>query len=305
MDTSFFIPPLRITLAGGGIKGLAHIGALEVLSERGYLKAVREYIGISAGALCAFCLCVGCSLTELRTIAERLDFGLVRDLEPEAILTFPDSFGLDTGANLEKLLRAILREKHLPMSLTFEDLHSRGIGPALRIFATDLNTCRVTEFSAAVTPTADIVSALRASMCIPIYFTPVRHPLSGNLLVDGGVISHSPFKFISEDERQTTLCICFHDEHKPREVIDSLPTFLLQLYYALDYQYNQELIENRDHQVLSIQCGRFNSLNFEAGLEQKRGLLEAGRQGALAFLARFVPGRPVNSRCPPRRFSVS
>jgi predicted acylesterase/phospholipase RssA len=38
------IPPYRITLSVGGLKGIAHIGALEVLSERGYLKSLREYV---------------------------------------------------------------------------------------------------------------------------------------------------------------------------------------------------------------------------------------------------------------------
>ncbi len=32
------IPPYRVTMSGGGMKGLAHIGALEVLHERGFLR---------------------------------------------------------------------------------------------------------------------------------------------------------------------------------------------------------------------------------------------------------------------------
>ena len=101
------IPPYRITLSGGGLKGIAHIGALEVLSEHGYLKSLREYVGISAGALVAFCLCIGCSLSELRMVVSLLDFGLIRDIDPETMLNFPETFGLDTGANLEKFLKTI------------------------------------------------------------------------------------------------------------------------------------------------------------------------------------------------------
>ena len=80
------IPPYRITLSGGGLKGIAHIGALEVLSERGYLKSLREYVGISAGALVAFCLSIGSTLPELRMIITLLDFSLVRDLDPETMI---------------------------------------------------------------------------------------------------------------------------------------------------------------------------------------------------------------------------
>ncbi len=294
------IPPYRITLSGGGIKGLAHIGALEVLQERGYLGAVKEYIGISAGALCAFALCVGTTLSELRMLASVLDFGVIRDLEPEAILSFSDSFGLDTGANVEKLLRAILRAKGLSPTVTFAELAAAKKGPALRVFATDLNTCEICEFSATVTPDVPVCMALRASICIPIYFQPVRHPETGHYLVDGGLVNHSPFKFLTADEQDTTLSITFSDEHKPKEEIGGLPEYLVQLYYALQYHANKEITHRKEGQMIFINAGHINSLNFEMDQDARIAILEAGRVSAIEFLAQL----PFRIRKPVRRFSV-
>ncbi len=281
-----FIPPYRISLSGGGIKGLAHVGALEVLQEHGGLVALKELIGISAGALCAFCLAVGCTLAELRLVVTLLDFGTIRAIDPDSVLSFPESFGIDTGANLEKLLVAILRGKRLPPDLTFAELAERGLGPALRVFATDLNTCRSVEFSAETAPDVEIVLGLRASMCIPIYFQPVRDPRNGHLLVDGGVICHSPLKFLSPAEQSTTLSITFSDSHKPKEAVGSLLGFLAQLYYTLDYQYNEELTTPLADRVMFLDCSAFSSLHFEATADQRLGLLEAGRSGAEEWLAR-------------------
>jgi NTE family protein len=292
------IPPYRITLSGGGIKGIAHIGALEVLSERGLLKSLREYVGISAGALVAFCLCIGTSLPELRMVISFLDFGLVRDLEPETMLNFPDTFGLDTGANLEKLLKAILRARRLPVDMTFGQLAAAKLGPNLRIITMNLNTCMPQEFSAACSPTASLCTAVLASMSIPIYFSPVRDPATGHHLSDGGIYFPSPFRFLTDEERKHTLSFAFSDKHKPKEEIPNLQSFLAQLYYCLDYQTAADLRQNWSHKILTIECGAVNVIHFEATAEEKMALMDAGRTSAEKFLE--CPGpRPT------RRFSVS
>jgi len=291
------IPPYRITLSGGGLKGVAHIGALEVLSERGFLKSLREYVGISAGALVAFCLCIGASLPELRMIVSLLDFSLVRDLDPETMLNFPETFGLDTGANLEKLLKTVLRARRLSPEITFEELAAAKLGPRLRVITMNMNTCMTQEFSATLSPTAEVCMAVRASMSIPIYFSPVRDPQTQHFLADGGIHFASPFKFLKEDERLHTLSIAFNDRHKPKVDITSLSGFLLQLYYCHDYQTGIELRESWAKNILYIDCGSVNPINFEATSDEKIALMEAGRRAAEEFLK--CPGRP-----PLRRFSL-
>ena len=291
------IPPYRITLSGGGLKGVAHVGALEVLSERGLLNALKEYVGISAGALMAFCLCIGTSLSALRMIVSLLDFGLVRDLDPETMMNFPETFGLDTGANLEKLLKTILKASKLPADLTFQELAAARKGPALRIITMNLNTCMPQEFSAACTPDAEVIMAVKASMSIPIYFSPVRDPATQHYLSDGGIYFASPFKFLNDDERRHTLSISFDDKHKPAESISTLQSFLMQLYYSLDYHTAQELRKQWGANILYIDCRGVNLLQFEASQEDRIALMDAGRRSAEEFLR--APGPK-----PARRFST-
>ena len=57
--------PHRIYLSGGGMCAIAHVGALIELSNRIPLKAVKEWMGVSAGSLVAMCLCIGFTLDEL------------------------------------------------------------------------------------------------------------------------------------------------------------------------------------------------------------------------------------------------
>jgi len=297
MVTAGPLPPLKLCLSGGGVKALAHIGAMEVLKERGLLGAVKEYIGVSAGALCAFCMCLGCSLSELRMIVEMMDFSQLRHLEPETLMQFPDVYGMDTGDNLMKLLTAILRAKNLSPSITFEELGRLKIGPRLRVYATDLNLCRAVELSESTEPGLEVRLALKASMSIPLYFQPVRHPASGHLLVDGGVVSHSPLRFLSQEEKDVTLSITFSDKHKVSEEIVGFLPYLKQLYYALHYESHQELHGGPyEERTIFLDCGNFNSLNFEMGLEDKIGLMRAGRKSAELFLESYKKHRRVAGR---------
>ena len=47
------IPPRRLLFSGGGIRVISCLGALQVLQEKNIVKCVREYCGVSAGALAA------------------------------------------------------------------------------------------------------------------------------------------------------------------------------------------------------------------------------------------------------------
>jgi NTE family protein len=278
------------------MRGLAHIGALEVLQERGLLKAVKEYIGISAGSFCAFAVCIGCTLAELRTVSALLDFSLMQSITPETTFKFLESFGFDSGENLDKLLTVLLRSKGFRPDLTFRDLAATK-APLLRIFATDLNLCMPKEFSAVLTPDVKIIQALRASTCIPIYFTPITGP-DGHLLVDGGVISQMPFSLISRDERDTTLNITFSSDHEARTTIGNLPEYLVQIYISI-HRYRSVVVEKAwRHRTVLLPCGEFPSTYFHATMEEKMALMDSGRKGMEAFLE--LKGRP-----PPRRFSVA
>jgi len=230
-------------------------------------------------------------------IISLLDFGLIRDLDPETMLNFPETFGLDTGANLEKFLKTILRARRLSPTITFAELEALGLGPTLSVLAMNMNTCEVCEFSAANTPTVEVAFAVRASMSIPIYFSPAIDS-AGQMFSDGGVHFASPFKYLSDGRRQHTLSITFSDSHKQREEIKSLSDFLWQLYYCLDYETGKQLKDEWGHQIMYLECGAVNIMHFEATQEEKIRLIECGRQSAEEFIKR--PGRK-----PARRFSAT
>ena len=181
------IPPKRLIISGGGIRVIAHVGAIKELSERGYLKQVREYVGVSAGALLSTMFCLKYTIKQVEEICLGLDFSVIRSLDPESAFNIFETYGCDNGANLDKAISSVFRIRGYISELTFGQAADLGLH-SLRIYAADLNTSKLIEFSAAKTPHTEIKFALRASMCIPVYFQPLVDPDNDHLLVDGGLI---------------------------------------------------------------------------------------------------------------------
>jgi NTE family protein len=297
------IPPRRIVLSGGGIRALSHLGALEVLESKGLLKAVKEYVGVSAGAFVGFSLMIGYTIQELKMLCSVFDFSVLRNLDPEAALEFPTTFGFDNGENLMKLLQSLLRIKKLSASLTFGEwktLHPEG--PFLRCFATDLYTTSPREFSYEKTPTVTLLDALRASMSLPAYFTPVKDPITGNMLVDGGILHNFPLAFLPWNERQESLGISFSYDHTNVSEIPDLLTFFSQIFACYYIPRTYSLHQRHPERCIIVPCGHIQAWNFEATQEEREEIMNLGKKAADEFLE--TVGQGEKDKKPIRRFSV-
>lgn len=172
-----------LILEGGGVKGIAYIGALKALDEHGITPQLTAFAGTSAGSIVAALLAAGYSHDELRTIMMELDFKKFEDgWNPLRLLT---RYGLYKGDFFLDWMRDLLQQK-LGEQPTFADLPRQ-----LFVFATNLNTRSLAEFSPVMTPAVSVAEAVRCSMSIPLFFT--AYELGGDLYVDGGVLLNYPF----------------------------------------------------------------------------------------------------------------
>jgi len=292
------IPPLRIALSGGGMKGIAHIGALEALEQRGLLKSVKEYLGTSAGALIAFCITIGYTLSELRSLCSVLDFSQTQNIDIDTILQFPDALGLDNGKNIERFLGVLIRAKGFKETITFEEFYAlRPKAPRLRIFATNLDTLSIEEFSIK-TPRVPMWLSVRASTSIPLLFTPVKHPETGHLIVDGALISQFPFYFLSDEEKAQSLGICFNIQIVNEQIEKySFIKFFINCYHSAYKSHDRDLFAKWGHRIIDIKCDESLTIAFNASQEQKQMIMNSGLTAAKNFLSSF-------KRKPVRRYSL-
>jgi len=158
---------IGLALGSGGVKGLAHIGALRIL-EQNNIKI--DYIaGSSIGALVGAYYALHENVNEIEKIA-------LEDKKGKfwAILEPSFSQGLVKGIKIEKML-----------DLWFGDKEFKDTKIPLCIVATDILTGEKITFK-----TGKIATAVRASISIPGLFKPVQ--FGEKWLVDGGLCDPVP-----------------------------------------------------------------------------------------------------------------
>lgn len=190
-------PRVGLALSGGGARGLAHIGVLKVLEEKGI--AVDCIAGTSMGAVIGGLYAVGYDAKRLESIARSVNWNdLLLDPVPRRALSMPEKeedgktmgFFPISGRRIELPSGLIPGQKLLALlnrlTWSVHETPDFDLFPVpFRCVAADIATGE-----AVVLKSGHLPAAIRASMAIPTAFTPVE--LDGRLLVDGGIVRNFP-----------------------------------------------------------------------------------------------------------------
>lgn len=186
----------NLIFEGGGVKGIAYIGAMQVMNQRGLLSGIRRVGGTSAGAINALIHALGYDIRSQRDILAQTDFrnfmddtfGIIRDIRRLA-----REFGWHKGDYFSNWLSRLIADRLGRHDATFMDMKNAGM-PDLYVIGTNLSTGYSEYFSAERHPDMPLVMAIRISMSIPLFFAAVRHGAHNDLYVDGGVMVNYPVK---------------------------------------------------------------------------------------------------------------
>ncbi len=191
---------VAVVLSGGGAKGVAHIGALSVIEKAGI--PIDYIVGTSMGSIVGGLYAIGYDAHKLDSIVRRVDWSLVlsdradvkdqtieeRDKQLTYIISKPlfskksgilkQSGGLVRGENLSNLFTKLTVGYH-------DSTNFNNLPIPFACVATDIVSDREVVINRGL-----LSKAMRASMSIPIMFTPVRE--DSMVLVDGGMKNNFP-----------------------------------------------------------------------------------------------------------------
>ncbi|HET6362726.1 MAG TPA: patatin-like phospholipase family protein [Gemmatimonadota bacterium] len=223
-------PTIGLVLSGGGARGLAHVGVLEVLEE---LRVPVDLIaGTSMGAIVGGLYASGLPSDSLRALVAEIDWELLlSDTPPRSSLAFHrraeerrypveleigitrNGLALPSGLIAGQDMGLLLRRHSLPVA-TVEDF--RRLPIPFAAVATDIETGE-----RVVLDSGDLVEAMRASMAIPVVFSPVER--EGRILVDGGLVDNMPVELAREMGADVVIAV---DASPPLLERDRLRTVL-------------------------------------------------------------------------------
>ncbi len=280
-------PKIGLALAGGGAKGLAHIGVLRWMEE--HRIPVDAVAGTSMGGLVGGIYASGYNAAELRTFVDQLDWQILletgaeyRDLNfrrKEDVQSYPATIelglregrpqlpsGLSSGQQIQLLLEQI----GLPY---FEVQNFDDLPTPFRCVAADL-----LSGDKVVLRDGSLAEALRATMSLPAVFTPVSY--KGMLLVDGGVVDNLPADVVRDMNVDVVIAVDLGIAKLAGTEPISLTGVLSR---SMDILMRQNAIESLRSAQIVIQPSvlDFKTLDFS----EADAVIERGYQAAQAMAA--------------------
>jgi NTE family protein len=288
-------PRVALVLSGGGAKGIAHVGVLEVLEE---LRIPIDFIvGTSMGAIVGALYACGWSPKAIQEMIASTDWeGLFDDRPPRravslrrrqeqgqfarvelgiknGALAAPRGLiaGQDLGFLLEKLTLSSDTAK------TFDDL-----AIPFRAVAADVRSGR-----RVVLDRGDLADALRASMAVPGAFAPVER--DGMVLVDGGILDNLPVDVALATGAETVIAVALEGADArasaARSLID-LSISVVETVTADNMRRQRDLLREGD-EIITVDTSPYTGTDFADSVPIIRRGEEAARAaaGALGRLA--------------------
>lgn len=242
---------------GGGVKGIAHIGALIALEERGF-KCVKAS-GTSVGAIIASLVIAGYHGVELKKIVESLDLTLLTEKTP--ILKAVKQLGIYDSSPLEVYLGKLLARKNIN---TYLDLKIEN-DYKLKVLAFDLTKRKrvilPNDFvNYQINPDQYLVAkSVVMSASYPLFYQPYK--IKKSIIIDGGIANNFPVEVFSTE---------------------NLPIIAFQLNGEKDGKK-----PNKINNVIRICLPKIRKMNFKVDLELKNQLIQCGYVAGKKFLNEF------------------
>lgn len=282
---------------GGGVKGIALVGALSFFEEEGYIW--KRVAGTSVGAIVASLVAVGYSAKEIKNIMFNLDFNQFADKDTlqsiplvGLITSLLISKGIHSGDYVENFLTEKFERKGKKY---FRDIYSDGKS-RLKVIATDVTRHKLitlpddlVEYN--INPLDfEIAKAVRMSLSIPFFYEPMVLNMGKTpcYIVDGGLLSNFPIWIfdVKDNPRWPTFGFNLYDNVEKTSInsngfipylIDVIETSLL----------TSEEIYFKDCdavRIVNIPTLGINTTDFNISKDQMRYLYKSGYMSAKAFL---------------------
>jgi NTE family protein len=296
-----------LVFSGGSIKGIAFLGALQVLLEHKIINSnIKGYAGTSAGSIIASLLAIGLSYDQIQKYMTDLDIskipddkiGFIRDTE-----NFINNYGVCKGNYLYKYLGNIIKTKCGDKNYTIKQLFD-NTGIKLVIPVTDMNKKETVYLHPHNLIDAykniPIRLAVRMSTSVPFMFEPIKY--NNSLFVDGGVIDNYPINVFDGEESELgsldqCLGLCKPNDKvlglklitkiEPNEwtEITSVTNFGLQIIdLFLTDNDRKSYTKINKKRTINIMTESYSLTDFTMDLRRESDLINAGIRAGFKFI---------------------
>jgi len=285
--------PTGVSLSSGGVRVFGHLGVMSQLLEAGSLEEVRDWYGCSGGAMCALFGILGVTSAWIYDAIKHFDTRIVTVVEEDTVADFMNTWGVNDGSSLVEILSSFIETWEPGSSKwTFADLAEKRPGKTLNITAMNVNRGTIAVFNATTTPNMKIVTAVRASSTIPLFYTPWVDA-SGELFCDGATLEYHPWSCVSD--KDNTLVIACSDTGISGRPLRSEPIRSLMEYMGrISFVSRLQRFAKTPKNWIAVNNRNIGTFDFYMTQEDRLNLYVEGKRAAIGWLA-FQHSREVTN----------
>lgn len=299
----------RLILSGGGVKGIAYIGAFKYIDELRKMRSleensldfdehtctipkfdINEICCVSIGSIVSLLYILGYTYDEF--FEEIIDKDL-HSLKDFKIRNFINKYGLDSGKMITNWIETLMLKKGYSKDLTLKDIWTR-FNINFRVVVSNLNKYKIEIFDYKTNPNLKVIKAIRMSISIPLIFSVERY--QDTVYIDGGLINNYPIKIYNDDELDTLLGLKIvsrgeFESHDVSETIKTFDSYLFHLMSCFMVQKEKETTlsyKYREHTICIEAQAVTQAVNFSLTEDDRTSLIEIGYKAAKNFFKQMT-----------------
>lgn len=270
-----------LVFSGGGMKGISVIGALKVLEQTvpGIYNQISGFAGTSIGAIIALILCSGGDAAALERIVLEKEFTDITSKVNIPLLL--SNHGLiNTDASIGGWLSEIMTHYFGRTNLTFQQMF-RQTNRELTVAVSNLTHGRLEYWNHKTAPDKLVLSAVCASACFPMLFTPII--IDDCVYVDGGLGDNFPLKLYPPEQTLGFNYGKLYLQNNPTTIIEYMAK-------VVNFIANRsELGHQPSENVIEINPGPILVIDFFLDRQKKILLMENGERCCKAWFLKRIP----------------
>jgi len=295
----------HLVFAGNALKSLSLCGVLRYLYLYNLDKNIHDVSGTSMGSFFAFAFALKIPIEKLEDII----FKTARDesitkFKPSVFMNIFNNYGLCCSIDYLKGFKEYLKEIYDQDDITFLEL-SKKTGVNIYVSTTRVDNGENVIFNVNDTPNISVLSAIAASMCIPMVSQPII--IDGYYYIDGFLTNNLPIEVFKNVNKNNILAIGgeVSNSYKMVEIEKNQKLSIFEYYFNIFYMYhinnyklcyknkvhdfgNVLLIDTKYHKNLCTYNREENCLDFSLKEDDINSLFLIGYKAINDYMNNFI-----------------
>jgi predicted acylesterase/phospholipase RssA len=292
----------NLAFNGGGVRGLAYIGALKAMNELDRTKDIKKAIGTSVGSIFALIICCKCTNDDIDKYSQKF-FDTMTKFHDNIFIrgyNLLEHNGLHNNENIYDAVNDLLVEKFNIKNMTLKQLFDIT-NIELTVVGTCLTTRSIVYFNYMAYPDMEVAKSIQISAAIPYFYISVMW--DEKYWVHGGIADNFAINYYDSPTgtyNNKTIGLLLepnggkkqtYDVKNYKEITEGIEDT------EIANNVDRELTHEQYRNIIKIDTGNISFVDFNISDADKQFLITNGYNSTMNFFNQLM-NKPLISTTP-------